>query len=717
VGRVRMFELKLRSLISQSRFFYLSIFFAVISFLAIFFTAALQANDDGQAATSLPEIVVTGRAENLLGAADSATQGTVSAAQIEERPIARPGEILETVPGMIITQHTGGGKANQYYLRGFDLDHGTDFAGYLDGVPLNLPTHAHGQGYMDLNWVIPELVKSVSYEKGVYYADQGDFANAGAAYINYFTVLPKSFAEAEVGGLGYERVLAAGSPQLGRGHLLYAIEAQHSDGAWQVPENYRRINGLLRYSEGNEQAGFSISAQAYDGAWYGTDQIPQRALLDGELDRFSAIDPTTGGNTHRYSVYADWHHQDDHSDSRVVAYVVQYNLDLYSDFTYFLNQVTGDEIDQRDSRVYTGVRAQHTIYGKLADLNMENTFGFQVRQDWIGTTLNDVQDRALVLHDRTDHTSELNIAPWYQNKIQWSKWFRSVEGIRADLFSFNVSSDLLGDSGNKVTGTANPKLSLIFGPWAKTEFYVEGGFGFRTNDARGIFSTVSPGNGGPTRQLSAIVHTQGEEVGIRTSAVKGLNSTLSLWALSSESDTFFDGDVGAVVDADRPGIRYGIEWTNFYNLDRWLTIDADLAYSYARFTDHDPTNVGDYIPQAITSVISAGVSVHDFPGAEKVFGSLRMREFGPRPLLEDASQRSASSTVFNLQAGYHFTENWSALVEILNMLDATYNDNEYYYSSRLKGEPVGPDDGGGYNDHMIHAGEPRSLRVAVVGRF
>jgi hypothetical protein len=647
---------------------------------------------------------------------ESASQGVADSAQVNGRAIARPGEVLENVPGMIITQHSGGGKANQYYLRGFDLDHGTDFATYVDGVPINLPTHAHGQGYTDINWVIPELVRDVTFEKGVYYADQGDFANAGAANIRYVDRLPESLAKAEAGGLGFYRGLGASSTQLGGGSLLYAFEAMHDDGAWEVPGDYRKFNGLVKYAVGDERWGYDIAAQGYYGIWRANDQVPERAIDEGLIDRFGSLDPSTGGNTHRYSLYANWHRRDEQSSTQVDLYAVQYNLDLFSDFTYFLDQVNGDEIEQKDSRVYAGARARHTFYGKLAGFDTENTLGFQTREDAVIATLNHMDDRALVQHYRTDDVSELNLAPWYENKIRWNDWLRTVAGVRADLFLLSDQSDTAANSGSEGAGIISPKLSFVFGPWARTEYYLQAGYGFRTNDARGVFSTVSPQTDAASPQLAPIIGTRGAEAGIRTGVISNLQSTLSLWSLWSASDTFFDGDVGAVVDAQRPGVRYGVEWNNAYRPCSWLLLDADFAYSWARFTDGN-TAVGLYIPDSITSSISAGVTVRDLPALPGFFGSLRLRQFGPRPLIEDGSEESAPSSVFNLLAGYGISRNLTVSIEVLNLFDAAYNDAEYFYSSRLLGEPAGPDDGGGTNDHMIHAGEPRSLRATLAARF
>src|SRR5476649_575165 len=240
-------------------------------------------------------------AEDLVGIAQSASQGAITERQLEERPLMRDAEVLETVPGLIVTQHSGEGKANQYFLRGFNLDHGTDLATTLAGMPVNMPTHANGQGYTDLNFMIHELVTGVQFSKGPYYADQGDFATAGSANINYANVLERSIAHVEVGGEGYERVVLAASPQVGSGHVVAALEVAHNDGPWVHPDDYRKLNGVLRYSQGDSVNGFSLTAMGYHGLWNSTDQVPQLAIASGLIDRFGAIDPTDGGNTYRYS--------------------------------------------------------------------------------------------------------------------------------------------------------------------------------------------------------------------------------------------------------------------------------------------------------------------------------------------------------------------------------------------------------------------------------
>ena len=272
---------------------------------------------------TLPEVIVEGRRE----IPDSASQGTTDADQLGDRPLLRSGEVLETVPGVIITQHAGGGKANQYFLRGFNLDHGTDFAVFLDNMPLNLPSHAHGEGYADMNVVIPELVQQIDWEKGPYYADVGNYGSAGSAHLIFYKTLPQNFATVEAGTYGYERAVFGVSHKLGQDNLFYGGEVYHDDGPWVNPDNYIKLNGLLTYSHGNDSDGFSISTRGYHGKWNSSDQIAQSAVPI--VGFFGTIDPTDGGNSQRYSLQAELHRQDSNSATKIMAYGFYYDLDLF----------------------------------------------------------------------------------------------------------------------------------------------------------------------------------------------------------------------------------------------------------------------------------------------------------------------------------------------------------------------------------------------------
>ena len=261
----------------------------------------------------LEEIVVTASRFGLVGESQAASEGIVPGVQLQGRPILRPGEVLEVVPGLVVTQHSGDGKANQYFLRGFNLDHGTDFASYVDGVPVNMPTHAHGQGYSDINFLIHELVDEVHYRKGPYYAEEGNFSAAGVARIGYVRDSGAPTLGLTVGQDQYYRVLGTASPQVGGGTLLLGVDWSQGDGPWKRPQDFQKTSGVVKYSRGDDDHGWSLAAMGYDGSWNSTDQVPQRAVDDGTIDRFGSIDKTTGGDSYRYSLSLDlWSRQDGH---------------------------------------------------------------------------------------------------------------------------------------------------------------------------------------------------------------------------------------------------------------------------------------------------------------------------------------------------------------------------------------------------------------------
>jgi hypothetical protein len=680
--------------------------------------------------THLPDVIVTGRQDSLLGIADSATQGTTGAAQLAERPILRSGEILETVPGVIITQHAGGGKANQYFLRGFNLDHGTDFAVFLDDMPLNLPSHAHGEGYADMNTVIPEFVQRVNYEKGPYYANVGNFGSAGSAHLDFYKVLPQDFVTLEGGMYGYERGVFGISQKLGPGNILYGGEASHDDGPWTHPDDYWKFNGLLAYSQGDDANGFSITARGYHGEWNSSDQIPASF---GQTNFFGAINPTDGGNSQRYSLQAEWHRHDLNSETKITAYAFYYDLDLFSDFTYFLTDTNkGDQFEQQDKRWVAGFDAHHTIFSQWFKRDVENTFGLQVRNDWINNGLYQTENRVRVdkldsatgtiLPADTDvnHFTDTQFGFYAENKIQWAEKFRSVAALRGDLDYFDVTSlSNPTNSGTASTFLPSPKLSLIFGPWDKTEFYLQGGFSFHSNDGRGATQTVEPvsadnPNGGATAKVPALIQTRGAEIGMRTLVVPKLQSTVSLWYLHSDSELMQDGDTGGTVASQQPSDRYGVEWANYYSLTKHLSLDLDAADSIARFTSVDAGDAapgspgGERVPEAVGVVVSSGITLHDFHGFS---ASLRLRYFGPRDLTSDGVYKSSETIMLNAEVGYQINKTWRISAEVLNLLDRHDQDITYAYESRVTpgGTPA--------FQNVYHPVEPVQVRVGVTARF
>jgi hypothetical protein len=707
--------------------------------LLLLTTARAQTNSVAAAATStsavvrLPEVVVTGRADSLVGVASSASQGTTGQAQLEDRPILRAGEILETVPGVIITQHAGGGKANQYFLRGFNLDHGTDFAVFLDDMPLNLPSHAHGEGYSDMNTVIPEFVERVDYEKGPYYADVGNYGSAGSAHLVFYRVLPEDFVTVEGGMYGYERGVAGFSQKLGEGNLLYGGEAYHDDGPWVHPDDYFKYNGLLTYSQGDDANGLSLTARGYHGKWNSSDQLPESAMP--LVGIFGTLNPTDGGNSQRYSLQGEWHREDGASETKITTYGFYYDLDLFSDFTYFLTDPTlGDQFEQQDRREVAGLDARHTLFNEWWGREVENTFGLQVRNDWIDNGLYQTSDR--VRTDKTDSQNGGSILPatteaddftdtqagfWVENKIQWTEKFRSVAAMRGDIDYFDVTClNNPVNSGTAFSALPSPKLSLIFGPWAKTEYYVQGGFDFHSNDGRGATQNVepisadNPNSDTPSKPIPGLVQTKGGEIGARTSIVPHLQSTLSLWYLYSDSELQQDGDTGSTFASKNPSQRYGVEWANYVTPAKHLVLDLDVADSIARFIGVDATDAapnspgGTRVPEAVGLVVSSGITLHDLNGFSS---SLRLRYFGPRDLTSDGVYRSSETILLNAEAGYQINKTWRVSVEVLNLLDRRDHDIDYAYTYRQT--PTGASQFG----DVFHPVEPIQVRAAVTAQF
>jgi outer membrane receptor protein involved in Fe transport len=682
-----------------------------------------------QSVTHLPDFLVQGRADDLTGIADSATQGTVGSLELADRPLLRTGEILETIPGVIITQHAGGGKANQYFTRGFNLDHGTDFSTDLDGMPMNLPTHAHGQGYADLNPVIPELIERLDFEKGPYYATNGDFSTVGAAHLVYADTLPDNILKVEGGTDGYTRALLAGSTAAAHGNLLYGFEAYHENGPWAVPDEYTRYNGVLKYSEGNAALGASVMAMAYHGQWNSTDQIAASAVSSGLIPFYGSQSPTDGGYSQRYSLQGEWHRNDSDSSSQIMAYAFHYDLNLFSNFTYFLVSPDGDQFEQQDNRNVAGLKASHTFHGLFLGRKMENTLGAQLQNSWIDVGLYQTVDRdrtnkvdydgnLIPATTKVDAITETSAGLYYENQIWWADKFRTEVGVREDIYNVDVRDSVAVNSGDRLAALASPKLSLIFGPWDKTELYVQGGYGFHSNDARADTATVNPDTSVIGTRLPVLVAAQGAEIGVRTTAVSKLQSTLSLWYLHNNSELYFDGldaDSGETVPALQATNRYGIEWSNYYTPTDWLTFDLDYADSWAYFVspttpDEDVTPGGTLVDEAIHQSVAAGVTVHSRNGWES---SLRLRYFGPRPLTSDGSVTSASTLVVNLGLGYRINRTWRATAEVLNLLNRHDHDIDYYYQSQNSPGRAAP----APNEDHFHPVEPIQVRFGLEVRL
>ena len=683
---------------------------ATLAIVGILFSLAAHA----AGIPTLDTVEVNAETEDLVGTADTASVGTVTHDQLQTRPVYRASEVLEVVPGLIVTQHSGEGKANQYFLRGFNLDHGTDLRTSVDGMLVNQRSHGHGQGWTDLNFLIPELATGLQYKKGPYFADEGDFASAGAVSVNYADTLSQGIAEFTGGENDYRRLLAADSVSSQWGNLLGAFEYYHNDGPWDNPEHFDKYNGVLRYSRGDAQNGFNITAMAYSGKGNATNQIAKRAVDRGIISRLGSLDPSDGSDSSRYSLSAAWRRTAGNTVTHANAYVINWNLDLFSNFTYFLDDpVNGDQFQQSDDRVTSAANLDHTWFVNWGGRAVENTIGLQFQNDNIFNNLLRTRARELLSTVRRDHIVERNVSFYLQNRTQWFEKFRTVAGVRADFYHFDVNSNNQLNSGTTNDNLGSPNLSLIFGPWAKTEYYASIGGGFHSNDARGTTITVHPvatdnlGANLPAAPVPGLVRSWGYELGVRTALVPHLQSSLALYILDFDSELVFLGDAGTT-EAGRASRRIGIEFANFYTPAPWLTLDADFSFARARFRD-DPEGIGDRIPGAVEGVGKLGVTVDNLG---PYFGSVELRYFGPRALIEDNSARSSSTTIVNARVGYKLRKDLRVALECFNLFDSEANAIDYFYTSRLQGEAAA-----GVNDFHFHPIEPRSIRVGIQFNF
>jgi hypothetical protein len=690
----------------------------VAAIFALAASAAAHAEGAAAAVTTaevrLAPVTVQGNYVNAVGTSDAASEGSVTSRLIESRPTLRAAEVLEFVPGVIVTQHSGDGKANQYFLRGFNLDHGTDFATFVDGMPVNMPTHAHGQGYSDLNWLIPELVTRIDYRKGPYYADEGDFSSAGAAHIALFNALPQGIASLTLGEHGYERALVTRSSALASGTLLYALETAHNNGPWDNPERFHRANGVLRYSFGDADNRSSITAMAYSAAWNATDQIPQRALDQGLVGRFGAIDPSDGGQTSRYSISYNTERRFESGIFKANAYAIESRLDLFSDFTYNLDNASprnADQFEQAEHRRVFGGGASRSFNTPIGAAESTTTLGVQWRHDRVEPVgLYDSLDRVRVSTTQESRVRESSVGVYAQNMTQWTPWLRSVAGLRWDHFAFDVASSIAANSGGANASLASPKIGFVFGPWRKTEYFLNWGLGYHSNDARGVTETVAPRELLPAQASPALVRTRGGELGMRTEIVAGLQTSIALWQLALASELVFAGDAGDT-QASGASRRRGIEINNHYVAADWLLLDADVSVSRARFNEAqgDASHAGRFIPGSVDTVVSLGATVVE---RGPWFGHFQLRYFGPRPLVEDNSQRSRGTTLAYLRVGYKVTPQLKLAFDIFNLFGRKASDIDYFYASRLAGEPSA-----GVSDIHFHPVEPRSARVTLTANF
>lgn len=675
--------------------------------LSVLLSVSSPALAGGLPATQLEDLTVVGSSPETRTAI-SASQGLVLEDQLAERPITRVAELLEFIPGMIATQHSGEGKANQYFLRGFNLDHGTDFATFVDGMPVNMRSHGHGQGYSDINFVIPEMVDSLSYRKGPYYADVGDFGAAGNAKLTLRRKLETNQLSLIGGENGYARAMLAGTPAIANGDLLLAIDATRYEGPWVLDQDLSSFKFLAKYGEGTARNGYQVTLMGYDNEWDSTDQIPLRAVQSGQISPLGFIDPSVGGETSRYSASFAMQREVERGHWSLNAYVIDYEMELFSNFTYFLEDPTdGDQFEQLDRRQIYGFSTHRHLPISLGGMASVVVLGADGRHDAIGDVgLFRTRDRTRLSTVRLDKVDETSLGVFAELSMQPTTNLRVVLGLRGDAYRFDVRSDTAANSGTADDAIVTPKLNLAWSATPQLEVFANLGRGFHSNDARGTVISVDPTSGGltPAEPVSPLVAADAADLGIAWRSSDKVQLSLSLWSLELDSELVFVGDGGST-EASDASRRYGVEFAAYVQPFPWLIADIDYAWSHARFDIDDPA---DRIPGAVENVASVGLSIIDLQGFS---AGLRARYLGEAPLIEDNSVRSDPTTVVNFETGYRFSERTKLEVGVYNLFDSDDADITYFYESRLANENVGVE------DVHFHPVEPRQVRARIDWRF
>ena len=723
--------------------------------------AAEAAADDAAPpkASQVGEVVVTASRQDLLGTADTASQGVVTRTEVELRPIFRVSQLYETVPGLVVTIHSGEGKANQYLLRGFNLDHGTDFGSFVDSMPVNRPTNAHGQGYSDQNFLIPQIVGGLDYTKGPYYAQVGDFGAVGSAHVKLIDDLPDEVA-VTAGTQRDQEVYGGGTLHVGTDDRLWAaVDASHFDGPWSPPEDFRKFVAAARFSHGVMADGYSLTAMYYKSSGGLLTDQPKRAIDAGVIDRFGTLDPTDRSDSERLSLSGHFGRGGDRWTLAVDGYAIRSRMTLWNDFTHFLfDPVNGDQEQQDEVRNTLGLNAVYTLSADLRGIEVEGHVGFQDRYDDVYIDRRHTLRRAVLdycniaipaeptagqlpapadAHTDPDQAvafralggactadrAKLNdLGLFAEVNVRWTDWLRMTLGLREEIYGARDRSFTTGFSGSTSQTLLQPKANVAIGPFWKTEVYVSAGRGFHSEDVRGVFGTV-PGEGqpgllGPTPLLAPAT---GYEVGLRTDAIPRTQVQVAVFREDFESEQRYVADEGEDT-ASAPSRREGVEVSAQVKPFHWLELNTDLAWSRARYRASAATLAafdldGTYIANAPSFIGSFGVLVNDLG---PWFGGLQWRKLGAYPISDgDKDPQDKGYSEVNLNVGYTFGDHLKAELEVFNLLDSHANSSAYFYQTRIA--PLGPspdcDTAAPATCYQVHPEEPRSARLTLTYSF
>ncbi|MGZ3258290.1 MAG: TonB-dependent receptor [Croceibacterium sp.] len=679
--------------------------------------------------------MVTASRANLLGTATTASQGHITEQEISLRPIVRPGQLFESIPGLVVTIHSGEGKANQYLIRGFNLDHGTDFANFVDDMPVNRPTNTHGQGYSDLSFLMPQIVSGIDYTKGPYYAAIGDFGSVASSHAQLAKAIPNQIS-VTAGTDRYQDLFMGGTVHIADDkRLLGAVELGHYDGPWKPRQDFRKVNAALRYSEGGAVDGWTLTGMYYQSSGGLLTDQPLRAVTTGLIDRFGTLDPTDRSKSQRYSLSGHLDKQVGSNGKLAVSlYGIHSTMTLWNNFTHYLDDpVNGDQEAQNERRDTLGGNASLTVHSNFGAISSDTTIGFLGRYDGVFVNRQHTKNRTTVLNYCTleqpdgsvttypaantfcnaDHVRLLDVAGYVQNTTNWTDWLRTIVGLREEYYHATDHSDVTGTGGRGDQWLFQPKANLVLGPFAKTELYLSWGRGFHSDDVRGVFGTIPtqgiPLAGGPTPLLAA---TTAEEIGLRTDIIPRVHIQLALFQQDFDSELTYNADTGQD-SAGAPSRRKGIELSADYHPFRWLELNTDLNFSKPRYRTDNLAAYGlngPYIADAPFFIYSAGVLVNNLG---RWSGGLQWRRLGTHPLSDgDKYPQDKGYSEFNLDIAYESPGGWKLGATIINILDSHDNAADYYYTTRLPGEPTA-----GVLDFQTHPLEPRAARFSLAKTF
>jgi hypothetical protein len=689
-------------------------------------------------AAPIDTVTVTASRQDLTGSADTASQGSVTQEEIDLRPVFRTGQLLETMPGLVVTIHSGEGKANQYLLRGENLDHGIDLANFIDDMPINRPTNAHGQGYSDLNFVIPEVIGGLDYTKGPYYASVGDFGAVGSEHMKLVDDLPNQMS-ASAGTLGDQELFLGGTEHFDTGGKLWgALDLDHLDGPWNPANDFRKVAAAVHYSQGSASDGYSVSGLYYQGNGNLSTDQPLRAIQEGLIGRFGVLDPTDGSRSQRWSLDGHSATEGEGWAFKSNAYYLHSTMTLWNDFTHYLDDpVNGDQEQQDESRDTFGGTAALTVETPLFGLDSDTVVGVQDRYDGEYIDRRHTR-RRVVLSYCNDGDGDYSVgnyvctadriqlndgAPYVENTTHWLSWIRTTIGLRED-YSTATARSLVSDAtgGSAREWLTQPKGNLAFGPWHDSEVYISAGKGFHSDDVRGVLGAVPlQGTQLAVGRVPLMAKSWGEEIGFRTAPLSDLHIQFAAFRQDFSSELIYDQDAGQD-QASAPSRRQGFELSAQYNPASWIELSADVAATKARYFKNADTlsnfyqiSGGAYVANAPTYIASFGVLI-DTLGPW--FGGVEERILGPYPLTDGPAKPDAAGyQETNLDIGYKVSSTVTLKASVYNLLNSKAWAAEYYYATDINAQEAAKYGTGGVSDYQVHPLEPISARFTATLTF